>query len=327
MRTRSAALGALLLIVAMVAAACGGASSGENPAGNGPVVQHRYGSTQVPAQPKRVVTLGMTDHETVLALGIKPVGVVDWFGERPFGNWPWSQQLWGGQQPDVVGQRDEYNMEKIAELKPDLIIAEYSGMRREQYDKLSAIAPTVAQSPRFPEYGAPWQEMTRMIGQALNQPAKAEELVARTEGRFAEVRKQHPEFAQQTLALVDTYRQGAFGAFPPADAKSLFMQELGFKSPPQLTAAIGDKAVAEFGYEQMGMLDVDRLVWMTSDEVAANAVRTNGIYRSLNVVKDGRDLFLSYQNPPVGAAISFNTVLSIPYAIDQVVPQLARPAR
>ncbi|WET81155.1 hypothetical protein P3102_08010 [Amycolatopsis sp. QT-25] len=34
-------------------------------------------------------------------------------------------------------------------------------------------------------------------------------------------------------------------------------------------------------------------------------------------------LALPYENPPVGAAISFDTVLSIPCAIDQLMPKLA----
>jgi hypothetical protein len=34
------------------------------------------------------------------------------------------------------------------------------------------------------------------------------------------------------------------------------------------------------------------------------------------VVKGNRVLYLSYENPPIGAAMSFNTVLSIPYALE-----------
>jgi iron complex transport system substrate-binding protein len=40
------------------------------------------------------------------------------------------------------------------------------------------------------------------------------------------------------------------------------------------------------------------------------------------VAREGRAIFLPYEDPPVGAALSFNSVLSIPYAIDQVLPLL-----
>ncbi|MCP3800627.1 hypothetical protein NLX83_15275 [Allokutzneria sp. A3M-2-11 16] len=71
------------------------------------------------------------------------------------------------------------------------------------------------------------------------------------------------------------------------------------------------------------MLDVDLLVWLSEDEVASQRVRDEPLYRKLKVAQDKRDLFVPYNEPPIGAAISFNTVLSIPYAIDKLVPLLA----
>lgn len=40
-------------------------------------VEHAFGSTTVDQAPKRVVSVGYTDDQTVLAFGIKPVGMVD----------------------------------------------------------------------------------------------------------------------------------------------------------------------------------------------------------------------------------------------------------
>ncbi|CCH33361.1 hypothetical protein ABZ816_18445 [Actinosynnema sp. NPDC047251] len=68
-------------------------------------VEHEYGRTEVEAAPAKVVTLGLSDQDSVLALGVKPVGVVDWSKERPYGNWPWTKDLWGGAQPEIVGER------------------------------------------------------------------------------------------------------------------------------------------------------------------------------------------------------------------------------
>ena len=36
-------------------------------------------------------------------------------------------------------------------------------------------------------------------------------------------------------------------------------------------------------------------------------------------------MFVPYDEPPIGAALSFNTVLSIPYALDEFVPLLDQP--
>ena len=154
LRRWSAALLAVLLSV--VLAACGDPAAGDDKAPpkaeNIPAdgvfprtIEHKYGLTTIDKEPTKIVTLGLSDQDAVLALGGKPVGVVDWFKERPYGKWPWTKQLWESQAPEIVGERDEYQLEKIAKLKPDLILAQYSGMKKEQFETLSEIAPVVAQ--------------------------------------------------------------------------------------------------------------------------------------------------------------------------------------
>src|SRR5689334_12410091 len=100
-------------------------------------VEHKYGTTTIAKKPEKIVTLGLSDQDVVLALGKKPIGAIDWFKERPYGLWPWTTKLWGDTPPEIVGERDDYNLEKILNLKPDLVLAQYSGMSQDQYDELS----------------------------------------------------------------------------------------------------------------------------------------------------------------------------------------------
>jgi iron complex transport system substrate-binding protein len=325
-------LAAITAVAALTLAACGGGDAGTAPSsapaparGAFPVtVEHVYGSTEIPAEPKKVVTLGLSDHEAVLALGVKPVGVVDWFKERPFGSFPWQQPLWGDTQPEIVGERDEYNVEKIATLAPDLIIAQYSGMSQEQYDTLSKLAPVVAQPKEYPPYAAPWQNQTERIGTALGKSAEAEKLIADIDAKFAAVRAEHPEWAQQTGVIADSFKPGVYSAFQPLDPKMVFLSELGFTLPDSINALVNPQSnVVEFGAEKLEVLDADKLVWVTSNQESEDRIKNEELYKKLKVVQDGRDVFLSYSTPPIGAAISFNTVLSVPYAIDQAVPLIA----
>lgn len=316
------------LLVSTLVAGCGGAAT-EAPAGQAalgvfPVsVEHKYGTTEIKTAPSRVVTLGLSDQDAVLAFGVKPVGVVDWFKERPFGKWPWTQPLWGSTPPEIVGERDEFNLEKIAALKPDLILAEYSGLPKEQYEKLSKLAPVVAQPPKFDDFDAPWQEMTRMVGRALGQPAKADELIAGIDKRFAQVRAEHPEFAKQTMVVADTYEPGNYGAFAVTDPKMVFMAQLGYKKPERFKELFkAGQDTAEVPSERLDFFDVDRLVWLSSDAAAEQRVRADPVYQRLKVAQAKKDLFVSYEDPPIGAAISFSTVLSLPYALDRLVPKL-----
>jgi iron complex transport system substrate-binding protein len=326
---------AIALALTLVLAACGGgtpttAEPGAEPAAPDasafPVsVTHKYGTTEIPAEPQRIVTLGLSDQDTVLALGKKPVGAVNWFGEEPFGTWPWAKPLWGDDLPTIVGERDEYNIEQIAALTPDLVVAQYSGMTQAQYDTLSKIAPVVAQPVGFEDYQAPWQDMSRAIGKAMGQEAEVEELIDGVAERFATVREEHPEFAGMTAVVAENYEPGLFTAFSPNDPKMVFLAEMGFTMPAPLTEFVGTENLVDFSGERLDLLESDRLVWLTGDAETEQRITSDPLYQRLKVASGNRDIFVSYEEPPVGAALSFNTVLSIPYAADQLVPQLAAP--
>jgi len=162
-----------------------------------------------------------------------------------------------------------------------------------------------------------------MVGRALGQPAKADELIAGIDKRFAQVRAEHPEFAQQTMVVADPYEPGNYGAFAVTDPKMVFMAQLGYKMPERFKELFSaGQDTADVPSERLDLFDVDRLVWLSDNVAAEQRVRADPVYQRLKVVQAKRDLFFSYENPPVGAAISFSTVLSLPYALDQVVPKL-----
>lgn len=324
---------AVVLAAALALAACGsdsdsGSDDGGSPAASGdgdgvfPVsVDHKYGTAVIPEEPERVVTLGLSDHDAVLALGVTPVGAVEWFKEEPFGKWPWATQLWGEEPPAIVGERDEYVMDAVLKLEPDLIIAQYSGMKEEQYRDLAKLAPVVAQPKDHPDYQAPWQVMTEQIGKALGKEDEAKALIDGIDARFAEVRAEHPEWEGMTVAVGEPYEPGMYSAFSPRDPKMIFFAELGFTTTEEYEDALGGENIADLSFERLDVMEADRAVWLGTPETE-QALREDPLYRTTEVHRDGRDLFLPYEDPDIGAALSFNTVLSIPYAIDEIVPLL-----
>ncbi|GAA2661120.1 iron-siderophore ABC transporter substrate-binding protein [Nonomuraea recticatena] len=335
----STRLSMVLAVLALaVITACGGqtpagtaatpapAASGSAPAAAFRVkVEHLHGTTEIARRPERIVTIGLSDHEPVLALGFKPIGVVDWFQRTPFTDWPWTTGVWGGAEPTVLGLREDgVKMEKLLALKPDLIFAMYSGIQKEQYDQLSKIAPVVAQPKGYDPYAAPWQEMTLLAGRALGEEPKAERLIAGIKDRFAQARAANPQWKGLTAVAADSFKAGQYFAFQKGDPKSAFLAELGFTVPEGITKEAGKLNGVEFGSERMDLLEVDRLVWLTTGKQPWERIKNDSVYKQLKVAKESRDLFLTYQDPPIGAALSFNTVLSIPYAIDQVVPLLKK---
>jgi iron complex transport system substrate-binding protein len=286
-------------------------------------IQHKYGTTEIKAAPQRVVTVGMTDQDAALALGVEPVGVVEFSGlGLAIDKFPWSAAKWGGARPKVVGVREDFKFEQIAALRPDLIIGLYSGMKKEQYDKLAKIAPTVAQSAEYGDYAMPWKDMTLVTGQALGKRAQAERLIAAVDQRFAQARQQNAQLAGKTFAVADPFKPGQYAVFGPTDPKVEFLRSLGMTVPDEIAKVAGKEQAAVIGSERLDLVDVDRLVFLSSLPDAKKMVEGDKVYAGLKVAKDDRTVFVPYN--PTGAAISFNTVLSIPYAIDQMVPLLTK---
>lgn len=325
----------LAAVLALAVAACGGSSSddgadarpasGTTAAGAFPVtIRHAHGSTTIEREPKRVVALGWSDQDPLLALGVKPVGTVEWFNEEPGAIFPWAEKAAGGARPEIVAVADETNYEKVAKLRPDLILALYEGIDEAKYEKLAKIAPTVANDPKYDGFGAPWEDMTITAGRAVGREPQARKLVDDLHARFDAVKKEHPEWSRETLVMMADLIDGNFSVFSPQDAKTRFFAGLGFKTDPAfLKGRFKGENTGIVSAEEAQLLDVDRLAW-TSDPATVKKLDANRLYNRLNVVKKQRVAYLDYTKAPfTGAAVTFNSVLSIPYALDRVVPELA----
>ncbi|RSM89584.1 iron-siderophore ABC transporter substrate-binding protein [Kibdelosporangium aridum] len=290
-------------------------------------IEHKFGKTEIKAEPKRVVALGLTDHDAMVALGVKPVGATDWFGERPFANWPWIDSKWGDARPEVISDGAEVQFEKIAALRPDLIIGQYAQVTQEQYDKLSKIAPTVAQNGKYEDYSTPWREMTLTIGKALGKQAQTQQLLSDLDAKFAQIRKDHPEFAGKKIVVGDSPAQGQYGAFAPADPRTQLIAGLGFTVDPKLDGQTKEGKPVTFGDERLDLLDTDVLIMMPSKPTDVDRIKQTPVFANLAVAKADKVIYLPYSNPPTGAALTFATVLSIPWVLDQMVPALSQAAK
>lgn len=315
--------GSLLLLGV---AGCGGA--GESAGGGGEtdseearVIEHKYGSTEVSGAARRVVTVGYTDQDPVLAFGATPVGVRDWFGDRPNATWRWARDELGDAEPEVL-PAGELNFEQIAALSPDLIVGVSSGMTGDVYGTLSEIAPTVAQPKGYVDFGVPWQEQTKIVGRALGEEERSGELVSGVEAQFAGVRREHPEFDGATAAVALTGEDGSYYPYGPQDARGRFLTSLGFELPAGISRLAGDDFFATISREQLSLVDADVLVWIVNSPAEREALEGDPLYRRLGVAKEGRDLFLETSDPLAGA-LSFSTVLSLPFLLDRLVPRLA----
>ena len=137
------------------------------------VIEHAMGKTEITGTPKRIVTLYQGATDVAIALGVEPVGVVESWVQQPIYDYLKSD-LTNSQQ---VGVETQPNLEEIAKLKPDLIIA--SKLRHEKiYEQLSQIAPTVTHETVFK-----FKETMDLMGQAMNMEQEAEQLLGEWDER------------------------------------------------------------------------------------------------------------------------------------------------
>ncbi len=136
------------------------------------VVRHAFGETVIEQQPERIVALDAGELDTVMYLGLTPVGAVEFEFER----FP-AQMADRARQIQVTGSLDEPDIEAIIGLRPDLVIS--SALRHDEtvYANLAATAPTVFSSGP----GVTFKHNFKLYAQAMGREAEARALLDRYE--------------------------------------------------------------------------------------------------------------------------------------------------
>ncbi|MEZ4831232.1 MAG: ABC transporter substrate-binding protein [Caldilineaceae bacterium] len=286
-------------------------------------VEHQFGAITIPTAPQRVVSLGYSDQDPILALGVQPVAVRYWFGDADAQVWPWAADKLTDGQPQVLNMPfGELNFETIAALQPDLIIAVSAGIDDAEYETLSQIAPTLAQPSGYVNFGA--RGRSRHISSAGRwaRPHRIT-LVDQTEARFDEVRAANPSFAGATAAIVAPAGEGQIFFSGPQHERQRFLTTLGFVLPTELVEIAGDAFYGSLSTERLDLVDTDVLIWTVSPEQQAE-IEADALYQQLSVAEDGRDIFLdtSGNGALAGPALVFSSVLSLPTVFDELTPML-----
>lgn len=285
-------------------------------------ITHKFGKAEIKTQPKRVVSVGYSEQDTLLALGVAPVGIRYWYGDYPYATWPWAQDELGSAKPEVLTGA-ELDFEKIATLKPDLIIGLTSGMTVEEYTTLSKIAPTIAQSDKYVDYGVPWRDIVAITGQALGLDAKAKEVVASVDAQLAKVRTDHPEWQGKTAAVAFFFSEMP-GAYSSQDGRSRLMTDMGFKIPPKFDELAANAFYFSVSNEQITQLDADLIIWLGGSAEVNQQIKDLPLRMSLTAAQKGQEIFA---DELLGGAFSFGTPLSMTYLLERMVPMIEAALR
>jgi iron complex transport system substrate-binding protein len=302
----AAATIASIVLTAGLMTACG-SKQDDTPQAEAVTVSHKFGETKVPANPSRVVTVGWTDQDFVLPLGVVPVSTREFFEE--YNNYPWVRAATDGKGVTTWGA-DEIDFEAIAAQKPDLILAIYETIDKKTYDRLTQIAPTVIQSADYPDEETPWDVQLLTTGKALNKEAEAKELVGKVARRIDEVRKANPEFDGKTLVVDFGPEAGGHYLLPENDPRRSLFTALGFKTQDV------DGDVSE---EKLNLLDRDVLF---VNGATKQQMLESPAFARLGVVRDDHTLYTTFESNLSGA-LTYSGPDALLYALDVLTPQLA----
>jgi iron complex transport system substrate-binding protein len=313
--TGVAAAGGLL-----VATACSTKKSGEGPPSS-VTVKHRFGETKIAAPPKRVVSAGFTEQDDLLAVGVVPIAVTNWWGDEPFAVWPWAQPKLGAAQPTVLSLDAGLEFDKIATLKPDLIVATNAGVDQDSYKRLSSIAPTIPQTDDQPFF-EPWKVQATAIGEAVFQPDQMRSLISDVDNKFAEVAKSNTQFKDKRALLL----QGSFyrdNVVATLGWRTDFLTQMGFVIPDEIKQFGIDDSRAfiprDRAVNALGVADV--LIWTTDSDDQEARLAADPTFAQLRSTALRRNVFTGKD---LSGAIAFSSPLSLPVVASQLPPMLAK---
>ncbi|MDT5125143.1 MAG: iron complex transport system substrate-binding protein [Mycobacterium sp.] len=303
--------------LAVTAAACSSEKPGVVAKDGSVTIKHAFGETKIPSPPKRVVSAGYTDQDDLLALGVVPVAVTNWFGDQPFGVWPWALPKLGTAQPVVLDLSNGIQVDQIAALKPDLIVATNAGMDADTYTKLTAIAPTVAQSGQD-AFFEPWKDQAATIGQAVFKYDEMRKLVSDLDDKFVNAGKNNASFSGKKVFVVRGAFMGDALQITPAGWRTDFLTQMGFVIPDGIDNYIKDGEALVPRDRAASVLDeADALIWTTESDAEQTALLADPTFAELKATKTNRNVLTGKD---LAGAITFATVPSYAMVADQLPP-------
>jgi iron complex transport system substrate-binding protein len=307
-----------LLVVAAPAACSSHKPAPTGTGGSQPVtISHVFGETTVPEPPKRVVSAGFTEQDDLLALGVVPIAITNWFGDQPFAVWPWAREKLGDAKPVVLNLDNGIRVQQIAGLKPDLIVATDAGVDEDTYQKLSAIAPTIPQSDGY-AFFEPWKEQATAIGQAVFQPDRMKSLINGVDQGFAGVADKYPQFKNKKVLLL----QGKLhqdNVVATIGWRTEFLTRMGLAVADSINPFAVDQLRAFIPRDKINPVlgAAELLIWTTDDENDQTALLANPDVAALRE----RSVFTTKDQ---AGAIAFASPLSFPLVADQLPPLIAK---
>jgi iron complex transport system substrate-binding protein len=252
-------------------------------------ITHFGGTTTIAAPPQRVVVIATGQTDAILTLGVVPVGVA--FGDDAdlvpqYVRETFPQHAAALAQVASVGARQSPNLESIAALRPDLVLAN-AAAAQDIYPMLAEIAPTVLVEGT----GVNWKQDFLMLADSLGMQGDAQEFLDEFAADAASVGAaaghDTVSFVRITADRTRIFGVASFAGFIAWDA--------GLARPE---AQRFQKTSQDLSGEELQLADGDRMFYSvqgatTQAEAAASAVTSSALWQALPAVQAGRAVLVA----------------------------------
>ena len=293
-------------------------------------IQHVYGETTIAKQPERIATVAWSNQEVPLALGVVPVGMakVTWGDDDGDGVLPWVEDQLdelGSETPVLFDETDGIDFEAVADTKPDVILAAYSGLTQEEYDTLSKVAPVGA----YPEvaWGTSSDDMMRLDAKAIGLSTSGEKLIGDITVAAATALSEHRVLEGKKLlfSYIDPADLSQIGFYNAVDTRPGYLHDnLGLPLP----SIVEESADSTEFYQTVSseeaerFADVDVFV-VYGDESVIPVLQADPLLSKIPAIAEGRIATLGDATPL--AASANPSPLSIDWGLDDYLAVLAKP--
>ncbi|WP_317618411.1 siderophore ABC transporter substrate-binding protein [Paenibacillus sp. PL91] len=291
----------ILVLFAMVIAACGANNSGNNGAANAPsneapaateapaltevTVKHQLGETVVPVNPAKVVVFDFGTLDTLDKLGVEVAAL-------PQANIPSYLEKYKDAKYVNAGSLKEPDFEKVNELAPDLIII--SGRQSDAYEELSKIAPTIFMGVDTKNFMGSFEENVKTLGQIFNKSTEAEAELVTIKASIQALNEKAAASGKNGLIILAN--EGAISAYGKASRFGIIHDVFG------VAAADENIEVSTHGqsvtYEYVAEKDADYLFVIDRNQVVAGEGNAhdsveNELVKNTKAYKEGNIIYLN----------------------------------
>ncbi|PAD38790.1 siderophore ABC transporter substrate-binding protein [Terribacillus sp. 7520-G] len=278
------------LLFVLLLAACGSNSDSASSADKEEeklTIKHELGETEVAKNPEKIVAFDMGALDTLDKLGVDVAGV-------PQESLPDYLSKYSSKDYENVGGLKEPDLEKIAEMQPDVIFI--SGRQSDYYDQLSELAPTIYVGVDTTDYMNSFKKNTETIAKIVGKEKEAEQALGEIDDAIAELKSKAEGMDEK--ALITLVNDGSVSAYGKASRFGVIHDVYGVPAVDDtIEASTHGQSI---GFEYISEKDPDYLFVVDRGAVVGNG--TSSAEKVLdnelvNGTKAAKENHITYLNP------------------------------